>query len=212
MRFTLPCETYVRLTNALNMQKDETRPINCIRLDYVAGDYYAVATNAIIIAVQYLGKTDEQDGGICLINDQLLKAQCQQEIPFDGEISVDVIDNEMIQFAAIKTSFGYNHPGNGAIFPPSEGWGEPWHANGWKKIFPDDVATKSKGFIFMDTEHVANLGRCAPSGRIVFPEKIDSSKPVVVRDAVDPDWLGAFLPREANKISSLVAATLPDWL
>lgn len=218
MKFTIPCETFLRLSHAATPVPGKDQPhVFCVRVEYINGHGYAIATNSIIMAVQYLGEvTREFEFGISIVPIPALLAQCAIEKDFDGELTIDVINNDVVKFATVKTSFGYVQPGNCAYFPPDGLQRTPWigpvhDVGGWKKIIPAELPKKSKGFMFMNTEEIVNLGKAAPSGRLVFPNFIDSSIPVVVNDSVDPEWFGAFLPREDKAISHMTPAILPEW-
>lgn len=212
MQFKIPCSTFARLANAAIPQPNETRHhINCIRFENVNGACYAIATNALIAAIEHLGNTEWQDYGICIARDPALIAQCESEASFDSELTIDVIINDIMKFASAKTTFGYTHPDNVLRYPPDGMDHRPW--NDFRSLVPDEMPSKSAGFLFMDTEQITNLGKASPSGRLVFPKFIDSSKPVLVRDAVDPAWLGLFLPRDnGGSQDKLKPATRPEWI
>lgn len=217
MQFTIPCETFARLSYAALLNpKPEYDHINCIRIENINGDSYAIATNSMIAAVQYLGKTDSaENGGVCVMIIPELVQQCISEQSFDSVLTIDAMETEFYSFASAKTTFGYIHPHNVGWFPADHLYKRPWNTLGsWRIMLPegDKLPKKSKGFLFMDTEQITNLGKTSPSGRIVFPEIIDSSFPVLVRDSIDPSWVGIFLPRDAGSQSSLSPATYPDWL
>lgn len=210
MQFRIPCETFARLSNVCNYLKpDEKRPLNVMFLDYTGGNFYAVVSNSIIAAVQYLGKTDQPDFCRAVILDPQIINQCRIEADLDGELIIDTMDIGGVPFGTAITTFGYKYPSNALFTPPNKMWERPW--NDWRKLFPDDVPIRSKGFLFMDTEQLTNLGKSSPSGRFVFPAFIDVNKPVMVRDVIDPDWVGLFLPRD-NSQKNLQAATRPEWL
>ncbi len=214
MTFKIPCETFLRLSHAATPIPGKDQPhCFCVRIEYVDGQAYAIATNSLIAAVQYLGSVPpEFNYAVSIVPDAALLAQCAIEKDFDGELTIDVIVNEFMKFASVKTSFGYVQPGNCAYFPPDGMNYSPWQELGsWRKMAPLELPKKSKGFMFMETEQITLLGKASPSGRLVFPPFIDSSLPVVVNDAVDPEWFGLFLPREEKRPSNLSPAILPEW-
>lgn len=65
--------------------------------------------------------------------------------------------------------------------------------------------------MFWDTYQVLKLFESSPSGQITFPAVINSSKPVLLRDVTDSDWLGVFIPT-AKDDKKAKAAELPEWL
>lgn len=213
LQFRIPCETFLRLANAATPVPEKNYPhAFCVRIEYIGGHGYAIASNSLICAIQYLGEvTKEFEYGVSIIPFEPLLNQCKIEAPFDSELIIDLIYNDVMKFANVKTNFGYAYPGNAAYFPPDDLMQPPYTSLGsWRKLVPDELPKKSKGFMFMDALQISNLGKAAPSGTLVFPSFIDNSQPVVVRDAVDPDWMGLFLPRDDKK--SLVAAIIPEWL
>jgi hypothetical protein len=80
----------------------------------------------------------------------------------------------------------------------------------WREIIPTTLPKKSKGSMCLDTSALANIAESSPSGKIVFPEHIDWTLPVVIRDAVDPNWCCIFYVRESNDIHD--PATIPGWV
>jgi hypothetical protein len=211
MNFTLPCDTYVRLSRVAQnyIERDPPTPdyMKAMYLEIKSGEAFAVCTNIKLAAIEYLGKTNEPDGKMHLTLDPILLKQAQSEIPFNS--SLQIVYNEMLAFANVKTTFGYNYPGNALI--PAPATNEFDH---WRSWAPDKPATKAKGVLSMIPADVMNLGLSSPSGRIVFQEFIDNTKPCVIRDRFDPKWMGLFMPcvvDENNKIIDIEPAKLPDW-
>lgn len=206
--FTIPCEVFVRLANAASPLNIDTpyNGLNVVRVEYIAGDAYAIATNSRVLACQYLGKTDQATDAVNILITEPLVQQCKIEAEFDGVLSVTTIPG--VDYATANTTFGFNYPYNAASFTDEMGGGKRWSE--WRNIIPPAVASKSSGHMFLTGEWIASLAHAAPSGRIVFPAHIDVKIPVIVRDSVDPDWFGMFLGTSVQ--GNTKPATRPEWI
>lgn len=213
--FIIPCETYCRLYHAAKPAYadvvDARYWLNSLYIEHSGGSAVAVTTNARIAAAQQLDPTDQPDGCVNVVYDEELMAICAREAQWNAELIIDTIDIPGFRRTTARTTFGTTFSKDAAIYPPTPAtlWTE-WR--NWFKMFPDDVAKKSEGFLFMDTELLTNLGLTAPSRRIVFPEKITTKEPTIVRDSVDPSWCGLFISYSSLSGQSLKAATRPEWI
>lgn len=202
MQFAIKCETYVRLNNALRLITADKMHLNNIFVECKNGNLIAVATNGKIAAIELIGQTHEYDAFMHLIVDAALLAQAKAEENLGG--SLQIVFTPALAHAAIKSTFGYQYPGNAAVFPNSD------IVQKWRGII-DKVETPSPMIINADS--IAALGHSSPSGMLVFPEIIDGSKPVVVRDMNDPNWFGMFMPTmfDEGKRIKRPAAIYPEW-
>jgi len=210
MQFSIPCETIVRLSNVTKTRSARHNDIalNCIRVETINHNLLAITTNGQIAAFEYFGDVDtDANQSVQIALEPALINQCQMEIAFGGR--VEIVVNDMLKFASAKTTLGYSFPGNIAqweVVAPLENWRD------WAIVKP---VVKSRGAMFMNTEDITNLGLSAPSGRIAFPEFIDASKPVIVRDTADPKWVGMFMPnihKDDGTIVEAEPAKLPEWI
>lgn len=195
--FIVPCETLARLANVLKVMPHFANEwFNTIRID----NGCAVASNRIVMAVERL---ENPNSGIChIIADKALIAQCAAEAPFKSDLVVTVIDE--LKYATAKTTLGYVHPGNACL------WSEtPNDYDRWRSIIALDRAKKSVGGMFWETSSIANLAASSPSGRLVFEEFIDCTRPTIVRDINDYGWFGVFNPYSDHDRTD--PATLPNW-
>lgn len=195
--FIVPCETIVRLANVLKVMPHFANDwFRTIRID----NGCAVASNRVVMAVERLDKPVD---GIChIIADAALLAQCAVEAPFKSDLTITVIDE--LKFATAKTTLGYVHPTNVCLWSD-----QPNDYARWRSIIPTERAKKSLGGMFWETSSIVNLAAASPSGRLVFEEHIDTTRPTIVRDINDYGWFGVFNPFTDNE--RLDPATLPNW-
>lgn len=209
MNFILKCETYVRLaTVCLNFHPlvdNETKELlNCVRLEYKNGHYYAVSTNKKIASIQYLGVTNEADSEAHIIVNEQLIEQCKSEAQYDSHIEIMCVPE--IQASSFKTLMGYAYQGNACIFPDDKIMSE------WREWAPDKPVTKTKGIQYWNADNIAALAASSPSGAVFFPEHIDTDKPVIMRDLNDPNWCGLFMAEPGpNDRQVKDGAELPTW-
>lgn len=202
MQFAIKCETYVRLNSVLRKIEPDKEHFRSIYIECKAGNLIAVATNGKILAAELIGQVAAPDSYMHLSVDPLLVAQATQESPLGG--SFHVVFTAMLNHAAIKSTFGFQFAGNGAVFPTND------TVKRWRSIV-DKIETPSP--MIINAESIANLGYASPSGSLVFPETIDGSKPVVVRDLHEPNWFGLFLPTcfDEGKRIKRPGAIYPEW-
>lgn len=198
MNYKLKCETYVRLCNVLNfIPENASEWFNSIRLE----GNYVIASNRQIMAVERLDY-ENPETPIHIINNEALKKQCQDESKFNSDLLIHV--NPALKFASAKTTFGYNFPENAVKWLEGEN-----DLDRWKDVIPSERNTKTYGAMFWEAHNIANLGKAAPSGCIVFEEFIDSRKPVIIQDLNDDNWFAVFVPNVND--GTVAAAVLPEW-
>lgn len=197
--FIIPCETIYRLSRILiTPHENATEWTRTLRIDHGA----AIVTNRSVIVIErVIG-----GNGIAHLHLTLdLIEQCRKEAAFKSSLTITV--NEALRFATAKTSLGYIAPGNCCMWSTAVN-----ELDRWKEIAEQarPIVKKSKGAMFWNGETIAALAGASPSGAIVFPEHIDISLPVVVRDAFDPDWVGLFC--STGQDDQRKPARLPDWV
>lgn len=197
--FEIPCGVYARLAPLTDTVYDDGSPwCRTMRIE----DGKAITTNRKIMAIEYIGGPV---GSAHIVIDPALIAQCKSEAQFNSVLTVTV-DHSM-RFATAKTTFGYVYPGNAGY------WGAPDIHNElerWRPIIPLGAAKATRGGMFWDARVIGPLGISSPTGNLVFPEFIDTSLPVVIRDAMDDRWCGLFMPRDST--IQAPPATVPEWL
>lgn len=208
MNFTISCEAFMRLSRiATNFKDGETNEyFRSVYIENNAGHSFAVASNMKLIGIEYLGKTAEADGGINIRLDPHLIQQCEIEAPYSSVITGTHV--EALNFATLKTTFGYELPGCQMVSTDVN------HLKDWRKVIPKSMPKKPNGALRMKASELAQLAAASPSGRIVFPECISLDIPVVIRDAIDPNWMGLFVSTMTDNGNppTILTATLPDWL
>lgn len=201
MIFKITCETFLRLSNAALPlgQVDERGNFYTVGIQNANGQSIGIATTGKIMAVEWLKITDQPDGIISIpLNDDLLK-QCEIEAVYNSVLTIE----------------------NGVI-TSSLGWSQTFtvtsdihhYLNEWKNILRD-CTTDNKllmAGMFMNTEHLSALGRSSPTGRIVFPEKIYSKRPVMVVDATDKNWFGFFIGTTDDGAPVNTSPFIPEWI
>jgi hypothetical protein len=65
--------------------------------------------------------------------------------------------------------------------------------------------------MYWDLFQIEALIKSSPSGGVVFPEFIDSSKPVMIRDSLKPNWAGVFIPDVSKGSTKHKPAEIPEW-
>lgn len=197
MEFQIPCETVARLAKVLRvMTYDANIWFNSIRID----NGVAIASNRAIMAVEQIGGPS---GVIHIPNDPVLIAQCETEAPFASVLHITLPPG--LQWASAKTDLGYVYPGNASV------WSDlPNDMDKWRSLLPNGKPGGAKGGMYWDSDWIYDLGRSSPSGKLIFPEAIDTRRPVVVRDVHDPRWFGLFT--SIDQSGQFPAATLPEWV
>lgn len=193
----IPCETFVRLTNVLKFMPKDDPWCKSVRLE----GNLAIVTNRQYIAIERLDTV--APSVLHIPADPALIDQCAKEAVFHSKMHI--VANDMLKFASLKTSLGYQHTGNAGLYLDGVNV-----IDRWRDILPTAPVKKSKGSMCLELGAVANLIESSPSGKIVFPEHIDWTVPVVVRDAVDPNWCAFFYVRESDNIHD--PATIPGWI
>jgi len=201
--FVIPCDTFARLTNVLAdfPPGNEQGWFNSVRID----NGQAVASNRHVMAIENIGGPS---GVVHIAPDPVLIAQCRTEAKFSSKLTITV--NETLRFAVAKTTLGYIHPGNCALWldVPNDDY------NRWRSIVMQckERVKKSRGGMFWRADDIARLASSSPSGRLVFEETIDAqTRPTLIRDTNDYEWLGVFNPfGDGGEHHN--PATLPSWM
>lgn len=194
MRFVIPAETFLRMSNAATPYgADEYPACQSVRLEYLNGRYYAVATNSRIIAVEYLGPTTEANGAVNVANlpqyEQWSNVETWTFDWYPPPVNVLMFNDSASVLAA---------PDDVPRF------------RDWFNIFPENVPTKAKGAFFMETELIAKLGAASPSGQLCFAQYVDRKQLAIVRDMHDPNWIGGFI--SDTRDFKAEPATIPEWM
>lgn len=197
MEHVISCETFARLCNVLKHMPKDDEWCNSIRLE----GNVAIVTNRFYLVVERLETT--APSVLHIPADPILIEQCAKEAPYHSKLHI--VANDMLQFASLKTSLGYQYPGNAGLYINKENV-----IDRWREIIPASLPKKSKGSMCLNTAELKNIAESSPSGQIVFPEHIDWTQPVVVRDAVDPNWCAFFYARESENPHD--PATIPGWV
>jgi len=200
--FIIPCDTVVRLSNVLaNFHEDADEWFHSLRID----NGQVVATNRRIMVVENVGNNE---GIFHLIVDAALLQQCRVEAPFSSKLTINV--NETLRFAVAKTTLGYVHAPNCGLWSA-----QPRNIyDQWRNIVMQakGTAKKSVGGMLWEADAISQIAAAAPSGRLIFEEKIDTlTRPTVVRDPDDSDWFAIFNPY-LDAFGDSPAAVLPAWM
>lgn len=183
-QFNIPAATLRRLSAVLNARNPSApEDLGAIRVEHTNGVTIALATNHEIAVFEYLGTTTESDAVIHLN---------MSAINTDHDLAVTVIPEAYIVM-----------PEDAVL------WGPFKALAGWRKWLPRQPV-EQKGFMYWDLFQVQTLLEASPSGQLVFPEVIDASKPVVIRDRFSDAWFAVFIPQLADGV--VKAAELPEWV
>jgi hypothetical protein len=197
MQFTVPCEVVARLSTVLGRMPDNANEwFRSIRYD----NGVLVVSNRKIIAAEYVGGPS---GVAHIVAEPALIEQCRTEGNFGSSLEINII--EAMRFTTAKTTLGYAFPGNAGVWSAAANDFDQWRtlARGEKKL-------NSAKFMRWYAEEIAMLASSSPSGVVCFPEKIDPTRAIVVRDSVDLKWCGLLQGNAENE--GFFPATLPDWI
>lgn len=197
--FSIPCDTFVRLANVIHTLPDDIEPVfRCVRID----NGCAIATDRNFMAIE---KITDVPGIVHVIPSLALINQCRVEAGFNGTLTITV--NDMLKYAVAKTSLGYVHPENVGQWFEGPNLLDRWHEI---VMQANEPAQRSIGGMYWDCDGIAKLANSSPSGRVVFEEKIDATRPSLIRDTSDYSWLGVFNPFTSTQ--SYQPASMPSWV
>lgn len=199
--FTIPCELYTRLAGVAIQPDEETnRPtLRSVRIEHLNGRCIAVASNARIVAGEFIQDIDEERGfsGVNVsIAPGLLALAAQAP-------DADLIVNQAPGWTVITTSDGAMFPGNGEV---------PGDYPEWRGLIPTELPTKNNGCFSFSGLQMARLCASSPSGSIRCARNIDFAAPTIVRDIHDENWFGIFMVTDGEKAQSFKPATVPEFL
>lgn len=208
--FVLSCDAFVRMAAIIEGYSPGVgrEELLSVFIRHKNGLTVAVATNSKIAAFEFIGETQEPDGGLMVIPDPALVQQCKTEIAFNGFLTIQT--NDILQFATAKTTLGYNHPTNAAI------WGASRDNIDWifQQVSAFTPTKKQNGVMHWYADSIAKLANSTPSGRIIFPRIFDAEKPLLLRDPLSENWTGLFIPQMNDFDKSQqpnIFATTPEW-
>lgn len=205
MIVSIPCETFVRMSKvplALKAAYDE-HYYKSLFIEIRNKKLFFVSTNIKFAAIEYAGNIDQSNGFFNIAYNEALLIQATEEAKFSGVINVTYV--EMLKFATAKTTFGYVHSENLAVFATQKPEFETW-----RNWLPDEIPTKPNGCINVTAHNLACLAAASPSGLIAFPQMVTTGKPVLVHDAHSPNWIGLFL--DDGKTQGVRAVAIPTWV
>jgi hypothetical protein len=210
MNFEIPVETYIRLSGVTNyiresISDEERALIRCVRLEHKDGKTLAIASNRKVAAIYHIGATTEPDGATHLNIDDKLLAQCHTEKPFNSKLFIVALPE--LGIVSLKTTLGYQSATAGFFAPETP-------LAKWKTWVADEQPTKSNGAMGWHMEDMLALNSASPSGYLNFPEWIDATKPVVLRDPEFPEFVAMFMGNRINDKGAAYTvepATLPAW-
>lgn len=197
---SLSCETFLRMSRVIeDLPSDMHASWSTLRFE----DGNIIVTDKSFMAIENF--SSDKFSPFHIIPDAALLAQCQTEAAFNSRMTIVV--NEMLKFAVIKTSLGFQTTGN-VLF--TEALDPAWEK--WRSIVMQckQPAEKVNGGMFWATEGIKRLADSSPSGLIVFEEIIDTNRPTLIRDVKDYHWIGIFQP--VSRDDHYSPATLPSWM
>lgn len=205
MNTEISCEIYSRLSEIpISVHPEDKRKyFKSVFIERKANTLFAVVTNGNIAAIERIGEDIGPDECTALTVDPVLIKQCEVETAYNSKLVI--VANPLLSFTAIKTTFGYNYPGNGMVQLPDKN-----HFNAWREWGPDEMPVRTSGAMFWNGAAILMLATASPSNGLCFPEFIDTGKPVVVRDLNSDDWMGLFMPTADG--AKIEPATIPDWI
>lgn len=197
---TLSCETFLRINRVIeNLPSDMHPSWSTLRFE----NGCVIATDKSFMAIENF--SSQQFAPFHIVRDEALLAQCETESKFNSRMTIVV--NEMLKFAVIKTSLGYQTATNMLFVEPID---PAWDK--WRGLVEQcrEPATRANGPMFWALSGIERLTASSPSGMIVFEELIDVNRPTLIRDVTDYHWLGVFHPTSMQE--HYTAASLPSWI
>lgn len=176
------------------------KEISTVRLEIKNCKQYIISTNQQIAAVEYLGETPESDDVCYLKLSDSLKKFINESFALANPFIVDTIPELSM---ASASSVGYEDM-DACL------WFDNNIMDDWRKWFGNSEVKPGTEPMLWDLFHLTKLFESSPSGKIRFPVKIDSSKPVVLRDYEKDNWCGVFIPAEKN-YKTVEPAKIPEW-
>lgn len=171
-----------------------------LKIEISEGKIYLIGSNNTIGCVQYINNTDQVDDS-CYINVvDSFKEIVNNEAKIDGSLTFDTIP-DLATGSVIDTL--------GQVYTDFIHWPDESALDNWYNWF--ELSKEQNGFLYFDMLDIETLWQVSPTGELVFPEVINSDKPVIVRDVNNDNWIGAFIPAVEGK-RVLKPATLPEWL
>lgn len=208
--FTIRAEQFMRLAGivsyfASNVSDENKQLINTIRLENKGGQSVAVVTNQKIVAVETLGPTVHPDG-VCHVKftPQLMEAANRAA---QMNLTMTFMLTPMIAMSVVQI-------GIGEYVQDVCHWFEYTPLDKWRSWLVDD-AMVSEGIMCWDLYHVESLIRSSPSGKVVFPQNINVSQPLMIRDRYNNGWVGLFMPTgelPPDTIHAMTNRIQPSWL
>lgn len=200
MEFKIDPEIYLRLA-AVSVQPDEEHKAvaRSVRIEHHNGKIIAIASNGKFLCGELLGECDDE-GAVNVTNDPELRKIAEAEVAASGVLLIS-------QVAGWTVARGGETGKMYALNAEVEGEYPDWRA-----LVPTTKPTKPNGVIAFFPYVMKRIADASPSGVIVFPEVIDITQPVLIRDKTDPNWFGLYLLTDAPNKQTFKAATVPDWL
>lgn len=204
MEIVIHCASLLRLSRlAATVAADDPKPyLQAVWLETKGGHMAAVVTNRKLAAVEYLGEDAGPDAGFAVPLDPAFMAQVETEAGFGSRVR---LTQDGMKIHAMTDFAYYQELQALATLDSADN-----HFNAWRNWFPDALPVETHGAMFQTLGNLATLNSAAPSGSVIFPEFIDTRKPVVVRDLHDENWLGVFLADPNGE--TLPRVTLPEWV
>lgn len=204
MDFRIKCRSFIRLINLTKNLPDED-VLKCLRLEYQTGKCFAIVTNQTVAAVEYLGKVEQTDGVVHIMNNPEVLAYCKEGMIYDSDLDVTSVPE--ICVGTLSATHLPPFTKECILFPDST------PMDNWRSWFPEKNAEKQEGFMQWTVDDIASLAATCPSGFVRFPEVINTNEPVIIRDNMDENWCGVFIPQlSTSEPSSTFPARLPTWL
>jgi len=199
MKFKIQSEAFCRIANAAAHPESENPQLACVRLEHRDGKAYAVATSKQIIAIEFLGATDEPEGFINVPSSFAARlGSYDDELTFShwpeftlGFVTVDELPGEMLY-----------------LLDPDNA--EPMFSR-WFDVIPRNPPRVDRGFMYINGEEFTKLVASSPTGCFAFAEVLDNTRVTIVRDIYADQWLGAFVPSAKNR-ADIKPATVPTWM
>lgn len=200
-KFTIKSDVLQRFT-ALYKSLDPKAPeeLKCLRIEISNGKIMLIGCNQYVACAELIGETTDSNE-VChiKINNTFIDS-INKEVNIAGIYTFETVPE--LAISSVNTSDGDSF--NDFIVWPDNSPLDNWHE--WFSM-----SESKKGCMYCTLYQIQTLFETSPSGEIVFPENVDASEPVIVRDINNPNWIGAFIPAFDGK-KVIKSATLPEWL
>lgn len=212
MNYKINLQTYLKLAKLTEtvdprFSKEQSDECRHVRIENSAGKQFALSSNRTVMSVYFLGKTDQQDG-FCHLTVDPFVVSTLKALPLH-ETVLDIMTIPSMNIATISVNGVTMFADGVATFPADH------IMTNWKTWVERSTPKETIGAMAWKMHNMVALSETSPSGFVAFPEFIDATKSIVIRDINDENWYGVFMGNrvdDENRAYTTEPAYLPKWV